>query len=158
MLFLLPLLALLLASVSPVASTLNLPYPCKPGTDGVYHFDFSDGTTFPMRFFINDTWWDSQTPGPIFFYTGNEGPLEDFSANTGFQWEACQEFHCLIVFAEHRYYGETLPNGPNHPYNSTQEFRHLSVEQALADYAAFLGALKTDIGFPDIPIISFGGR
>lgn len=30
---------------------------------------------------MNDTYWDVKK-GPIFFYAGNEGPIETFSENT----------------------------------------------------------------------------
>ena len=39
--------------------------------------------------------------GPLFFYTGNEGAIEEFYDNTGFLFELAQNFSALIVFAEH---------------------------------------------------------
>lgn len=48
------------------------------------HFSYSsddENKTFDLRYLINDTWWDPNG-GPIFFYTGNEGKVEDFAENT----------------------------------------------------------------------------
>jgi lysosomal Pro-X carboxypeptidase len=49
---------------------------------------------------------------PLFFYTGNEGTIEDFAANTGIMYDIAPMFNALIVFCEHRYYG----NGSSLPY------------------------------------------
>ena len=48
---------------------------------------------------ITDVHWRGK--GPMFFYTGNEGPIESFYNNTGFLFELAQNFSALIVFAEH---------------------------------------------------------
>ena len=37
----------------------------------------------------------------MLFYSGNEGPIEQFYENTGFMFELAQQFEALVVFAEH---------------------------------------------------------
>jgi len=55
-----------------------------------------------------------------------------------------------------RYYGKSLPFGNDsfkHPYVDL-----LTAEQALADYAVLITALKTQANASDSRVIAFGGR
>ena len=69
-------------------------------------------------------------------------------------WESAEEFRALLVFAEHRYYGESRPY-------SSAELRHnmqyLTAEQAMADYAELLRELKSELHAEDSAVIGFGG-
>ena len=55
--------------------------------------------TFRMRYLINTTKFDPST-GVIFFYTGNEGDIELFAANTGLVWECTfrSAHHCPFSY------------------------------------------------------------
>ena len=66
------------------------------------HFTFTTDAKFRQKYLYNDTWWDKEAGGPIFFYTGNEGVIEAFAENSGFMWDIAPEFGALLVFAEHR--------------------------------------------------------
>ncbi|VDO95160.1 unnamed protein product [Heligmosomoides polygyrus] len=100
--------------------------------------------------------------GPIFFYTGNEGNVEEFATATGMLWDLAPKFNAAIIIAEHRFYGTSLPFG-NESYSSIANMGYLTSEQALADYAALLVELKTPnntlgVSYPsDTPVIAFGG-
>ena len=50
-------------------------------------------------FFFIDQYWNEN--GPIFFYTGNEGPITGFWDNSGFVFEAAEKFNALVIFGEH---------------------------------------------------------
>lgn len=77
----------------------------------------------------------------------------NFYNNTGFMFDIAPEFNALIVFAEHRYYGESLPFGKDSFTHANLSY--LSVEQALADYVEIILYLKPQ--YNEAPVIAFGG-
>ncbi|XP_013097399.2 lysosomal Pro-X carboxypeptidase [Stomoxys calcitrans] len=121
------------------------------------HFNFVLNTSFKLRYLINDSYVDKQNvKSPLFFYTGNEGDIETFAKNTGFMWELAQSYRACVVFAEHRYYGKSLPFG-NMTFNATQplNYGYLSVEQVLEDFADLIQDLQEKNKYG--PVIAFGG-
>ncbi|KAL1438563.1 hypothetical protein MTO96_047922 [Rhipicephalus appendiculatus] len=122
----------------------------------VDHFGYANNDTYKMRYLFADQYWDHQG-GPIFFYTGNEGSITTFANNSGLMWDWAPEFRALLIFAEHRYYGKSMPYGKD-SFKSPAHLGYLTVEQALADYADLLQYLrKTLPGARDSQVISFGG-
>ncbi|KAF8766217.1 hypothetical protein HU200_007723 [Digitaria exilis] len=96
--------------------------------------------------------------GPIFFYCGNEGDIAWFAANSGLVWEAAPRFAALVVFAEHRYYGESMPFGSKaKAYNNSKSLAYLTAEQAIADFAVLLTDLKRNLSAEGSPVVLFGG-
>jgi lysosomal Pro-X carboxypeptidase len=72
-------------------------------------------------------------------------------------WERAPTFKAMVVFVEHRYYGESQPYG-NKSYESLTQLGYLSSEQALADYASYIQNLKATVpGAANSPVIAFGG-
>jgi len=121
------------------------------------HFTFTTNVTFPQKYLYNDTWWDKETPGPIFFYTGNEGIIEAFAENSGFMWDIAPKFNALLVFAEHRYYGKSLPFDGKIGKDPAK-LGYLTSEQALADYVDLINYIKAKYpGSEKAPVIAFGG-
>ncbi|KAG5897246.1 hypothetical protein JTB14_013150 [Gonioctena quinquepunctata] len=113
--------------------------------------------TFKLRYLVNGQ--HHVKGGPVFLYTGNEGNIFMFAQNTGFIFDIAPVFNALIVFVEHRYYGESLPFG-----NSTksEDFRFLTTSQALADFVYVIDELRrtyfgTVLGNDTLPFVAFGG-
>ncbi|XP_044297925.1 lysosomal Pro-X carboxypeptidase isoform X2 [Varanus komodoensis] len=72
-------------------------------------------------------------------------------------WNAAEELDAILIFAEHRYYGESLPFG-NKSFTDAKHLNYLSSEQALADFAVLIQHLKSTIpGTQDTPVIAIGG-
>nr|XP_012591565.1 lysosomal Pro-X carboxypeptidase isoform X1 [Microcebus murinus]XP_012591566.1 lysosomal Pro-X carboxypeptidase isoform X1 [Microcebus murinus]XP_012591567.1 lysosomal Pro-X carboxypeptidase isoform X1 [Microcebus murinus]XP_012591568.1 lysosomal Pro-X carboxypeptidase isoform X1 [Microcebus murinus]XP_012591569.1 lysosomal Pro-X carboxypeptidase isoform X1 [Microcebus murinus]XP_012591570.1 lysosomal Pro-X carboxypeptidase isoform X1 [Microcebus murinus]XP_020142226.1 lysosomal Pro-X carb len=120
------------------------------------HFGFTIMKTFKQRYIIADKYW-KKDGGSILFYTGNEGDIIWFCNNTGFMWDVAKELKAMLVFAEHRYYGESLPFGHS-SYKDSRHLNFLTSEQALADFAELIKHLKRTIpGAENQPVIALGG-
>ncbi|XP_043975592.1 lysosomal Pro-X carboxypeptidase [Gambusia affinis] len=120
------------------------------------HFGFLQDGTFKQRYLVADNHWQ-QPNGPILFYTGNEGDITWFCNNTGFMWEVAEQLGAMLVFAEHRYYGESLPFGQD-SYSDVKHLNYLTSEQALADFAVLIQNIKTIVpGAQNSPVIAVGG-
>ena len=64
-----------------------------------------------MRYLVDQTYWNKET-GPVIFYAGNEGDVWTFFDNSGFMTTTlAKQFGALVVFGEHRYFGESMPFG-----------------------------------------------
>ncbi|XP_051114466.1 uncharacterized protein LOC127240068 [Andrographis paniculata] len=123
------------------------------------HFGFSELPSFRQRYLINtEHWAGPEQLGPIFFYCGNEGDIEWFASNTGFLWEIAPRFRAMVVFPEHRYYGESMPYGSKEvAYKNVTTLAHLTAEQALADFAVLITDLKRNLSAQACPVVLFGG-
>lgn len=115
--------------------------------------------TFLQKFLFAPQWWKGpKTGAPIFLYCGNEGNIEWFAENSGFIWEIAPAFGALLVFPEHRYYGDSMPFGTqNASYKDADSLTYLSSEQALADYVVLITDLKKNLSAEDSPVVLFGG-
>ncbi|XP_064880227.1 lysosomal Pro-X carboxypeptidase isoform X2 [Oncorhynchus nerka] len=121
------------------------------------HFGFLEDGTFKQRYLVNNEHWD-QKGGPILFYTGNEGDITWFCNNTGFMWDVAEDLGAMLVFAEHRYYGESLPFGQDSYSQDTKHLNYLTSEQALADFSVLIRELKRKVlGAQESPVIAIGG-
>lgn len=71
-------------------------------------------------------------------------------------WDIAPVFGALLVFAEHRYYGESMPYG-NKSYTEPKYLGYLTSEQAMADYIDLIQSIKSEKKFKHSPVIAFGG-
>ncbi|KAL7612227.1 hypothetical protein Lser_V15G05814 [Lactuca serriola] len=122
---------------------------------------FNDLPKFQQHYLINSDHWVGAGPnrlGPIFLYCGNEGDIEWFATNTDFVWELAPRFGAMVIFPEHRYYGESMPYGSQkEAYKNASTLAYLTAEQALADYALLITDLKRNLSAEASPVILFGG-
>uniref|UniRef100_F1MAU4 Lysosomal Pro-X carboxypeptidase n=1 Tax=Bos taurus TaxID=9913 RepID=F1MAU4_BOVIN len=136
--------------------TITLKYSIRYIQQKVDHFGFNIDRTFKQRYLIADNYW-KEDGGSILFYTGNEGDIIWFCNNTGFMWDIAEEMKAMLVFAEHRYYGESLPFGAD-SFSDSRHLNFLTTEQALADFAKLIRYLKRTIpGARNQPVIALGG-
>lgn len=114
------------------------------------HFGGKDSNTFfRQRLCVYDKYWRPNS-GPVFLYTGNESPIEVYVNNTGFLWLLAKKQGALIIFAEHRYFGESIPD----LQLISNCMSYLTVDEALKDYVAVCAKIQRDYGGP---VIAFGG-
>ena len=142
--------ALLLLTVFVLASARRIPrmrvanpevspdYVEANFTTYIDHYSAQPGN-FSMRYFTNSKYY--QTGGPLLFYCGNEGAIEEFIDATGYINNLAEGMNALIVFAEHRYFGKSLPFGDD-AFSDEFHLKFLSPHQALADYAYLITHLN----------------
>ena len=117
------------------------------------HFARGSAGTYKQRLCVYNKFWTPNEAQPVLFYTGNESPVNEYVDNTGLMWELGAELNALIVFAEHRYFGESVPD-----IGGVENcLAPLSSEEALADYAYLINHMRREWGAADSAVIAFGG-
>jgi dipeptidyl-peptidase-2 len=144
----------LLPAINEVsAHDQSYPYEEKYITQFVDHFNYRDERIYAERYLLTNTFFKEGETNILFFYTGNEGPIEEFFDNSGFVFEFAKEVGALVVFGEHRYYGKSLPLGEES--FKLENIGYLSVEQALGDFAVLVKEIRRS--YKIAKVVSFGG-
>ncbi|XP_048538984.1 lysosomal Pro-X carboxypeptidase-like [Triticum urartu] len=149
----------LAASSSSGYATAVKPFTAHYFPQELDHFTFTPNSSrvFSQKYLLNDTFWRRKpTVGPLFVYMGGEADIEWLATTTGFMFDIAPEFGALIVFIEHRFYGESKPFG-NDLYKSADMLGYLTSTQALADFAILITSLKQNMSIVDAPVVVFGG-
>ncbi|GLU20176.1 hypothetical protein SLE2022_363880 [Rubroshorea leprosula] len=123
------------------------------------HFSFAELPWFSQRYLISTEHWVGPSRlGPIFLFSGGERDVEGIAADTGFVWEIAPRFGAMVLYAEHRYYGESMPYGSKEvAYRNASTLSYLTAEQALADFAVLVTELKRNLSAEACPVVTFGG-
>jgi len=132
------------------------------------HFG-ADSRVYSQRYYENSTWWGG--PGhPIICIMGGEGAIEP-STGIFYPWitdVVAKELQAYVVEPEHRFYGTSLPFGPDISFNEYIMRRYFTPQQAMADTAYFLQHIREQLGcstpssvqgedVPYCPVITVGG-
>lgn len=96
------------------------------------HFSTSNNATFQQKYFMDASLWDPAS-GPVFFEIGGEGTLSGAPGKSSYIYTLAQQYKAMVVALEHRFYGNSFPNGNSNSDN----LELLTVDNALADLAEF---------------------
>ena len=135
---------LLLTHIQPSSGTPATPQQFDK--QRIDHFG-ADTRTYSQRYYENSTWWGG--PGhPIICIMGGEGAIEP-STGLFYPWVTdviAKEFKAYVVEPEHRFYGSSLPFGPDISFNEYTMRRFFTPQQAMADTAHFLQHIRETLG------------
>ncbi|KAF8028450.1 hypothetical protein BT93_E1151 [Corymbia citriodora subsp. variegata] len=111
-----------------------------------------------QKYVINFKYWGgANANAPILAYLGAEAPIDGDIG--GLELDIAAQFKALLVYIEHRFYGESIPYGLtlDKALSDPSTLGYLSSTQALADYAEILVYLKQKLNAKHSPIIVIGG-
>lgn len=101
-------------------------------------------------------------PRAIFLGIGGEDDVWSYVDGNGFVFEAGAAFNAIVVFSEHRYYGESQPNLTDDDSSHRRFYRFLSTAEALADLDDLIERLHEKLAAANgrirkrLPVILFG--
>ena len=142
------------SSADCVEGWLDQPLDHFHNDDDSNHANGAGTLRFRQRYFYNASFFDMKN-GPILYYTGNEADVTLYVNATGLMWENAKELGALLVWGEHRYYGQSLPFGTS--VWTPKQLRWLTVEQALADHKALVEHVKRSLGAENSKVVAMGG-
>ena len=144
------------------AAQLPPPYPpyyvTRTFRQRADHFNAEDTSRFSERYLENATHWGG--PGsPILLYTGAEGSgVPSIFTHSGYVMEVARSLSALVIFAEMRFFGVSMPFGANGSFiPDPTHLGLLSIEQTLADYASLVAGIRKERHAHASPVIAVGG-
>lgn len=148
-----------LSSQNDVNVSLPAGFKAYYYTQTLDHFSYKPESynTFKHKYLVNwDYWGGNKGSYPIFVYTGDEQAIEYDASGSGFLVNLAKQFKALLVYIEHRYYGESMPFGDN-SFQDANTLGYFTSAQALADYAELITNLKMNLSAQHLPVVAFGG-
>uniref|UniRef100_A0A7S1GCM2 Uncharacterized protein n=1 Tax=Bicosoecida sp. CB-2014 TaxID=1486930 RepID=A0A7S1GCM2_9STRA len=121
-------------------------------TQRVDNFDPQNQGTWKQRYWVNDTHFAGKGKGPLFVQISGEAAFNPIWVVADVEsMDNAATFGAVVAAVEHRFYGESQPFGDL----STEHLAFLSSEQALADLAVTIAALKEQ--YEPTAVVVFGG-
>jgi Serine carboxypeptidase S28 len=115
------------------------------------HNDLSNKQTWKQLYYTRSDFY--KPGGPVFIMVGGEGPISTKFMEEGAWIHYAKENNALCFQLEHRFYGKSHPTEDL----STTNLAYLSSEQALADLAYFITAMKEKYNLQSNRWVAFGG-
>mmetsp|Transcript_10428 Transcript_10428/g.26773 ORF Transcript_10428/g.26773 Transcript_10428/m.26773 type:complete len:471 (-) Transcript_10428:34-1446(-) len=120
------------------------------------HFDAERwNCTFQHKYFIDDHAWKgaSNADAMITFIPGGESAMGGM-----YNYEILRELAYsrggIVITMEHRFYGDSIPGGPD---VKVANMGLLTIEQAMADYADLISRTRAKYECPHCPVVAGGG-
>jgi lysosomal Pro-X carboxypeptidase len=111
-----------------------------------------------MRYLLDESHVEANDTYPaILFYCGNEGDVWTFYNNSGFMTTTLPNLlNAVVLFGEHRYYGESLPFGEQS--FTKDNVKYLTLDQTFMDYQLLIKTIKeANPKYKYSPVFAFGG-
>jgi pimeloyl-ACP methyl ester carboxylesterase len=123
-------------------------------TQTLDHSNLASTATFQQRFYVNTSAYNPSAPR-VFLMIGGEGPISPaFVGNHFIVADLAVQYGAVITSLEHRFYGQSVPNGDS----SSENLRFLSSAAALEDLVVFRQHLSKIYNLPSNTVwIVFGG-
>eukprot|EP00051_Salpingoeca_urceolata_P010330 m.126034 g.126034 ORF g.126034 m.126034 type:complete len:497 (-) comp16670_c0_seq3:163-1653(-) len=116
--------------------------------------------TFQQRYLVLDDYYNDKPARhnrPVFLCPGGEADVFAGYNHNGFMFDVGKFHGALLVFPEHRFYGQSLPRGPVDSYRKPT-ISLLTMEQAVHDYLVILDYVRTAWNVSQTaPVITIGG-
>ena len=114
--------------------------------------------TFQQQYFIDDAAWlgPSNPQAMITFIPGGEAAMGGMY-NYAVLRELAESRSGLALTMEHRFYGLSRPFGNSSHERSRDKLGLLSIEQAMADYANLISAVREEYQCAWCPVVAGGG-
>jgi pimeloyl-ACP methyl ester carboxylesterase len=128
------------------------------------HFNAETQGVWKQRYYVNTTYFKQPSsprgsPPPLFFIPGGEWSLgPNKGILYGMAHDLAKQHGGLMATVEHRFYGESLPFGPNESFvASADRIGLLTIEQAMADYSLVIKSILEEYDIKEAPVVALGG-